>query len=155
MLRDLDLARFREHLRLVNDTSRRYMVNFTRGPLFGTGDGHHSPIAGYLVDEDLVLVLDVNEKYGPWLVKLERLYEARVRISNAGSRLSVAGRNARNSATQRDRARRWCCVPLESNNHLLLESEPACVADQPEAADGQGWRRLVRCASASHTAGCR
>jgi len=76
VLRDLDLAGFREHLRLANDTSRRYVVNFTRGPLFGTGSGHHSPIAGYLVDEDLVLVLDVNEKYGPWLVKSQRLYEA-------------------------------------------------------------------------------
>jgi len=50
--------------------------NFTRGPLFGTGGGHHSPIAGYLGDEDLVLVLDVNDKYGPWLVKAERLYDA-------------------------------------------------------------------------------
>ena len=76
VLRDLDLAGFREHLRLANDTSRRYVVNFTRGSLFGTGGGHHSPIAGYLLDEDLVLVLDVNEKYGPWLVKSERLYEA-------------------------------------------------------------------------------
>jgi hypothetical protein len=76
VLRDLDLAGFRQYLRLSNDTSRRYVVNFTRGPLFGTGSGHHSPIAGYLVDEDLVLVLDVNEKYGPWLAKSERLYEA-------------------------------------------------------------------------------
>jgi Phytochelatin synthase len=76
VLRDLDLAGFREHLRFANDTSRRYVVNFTRGPLFGMGGGHHSPIAGYLVNEDLVFVLDVNEKYGPWLVKSERLYGA-------------------------------------------------------------------------------
>jgi Phytochelatin synthase len=76
VLRDLDLAAFRGHLRLANDTSRRYVVNFTRGPLFGVGGGHHSPIAGYLVNEDLVFVLDVNEKYGPWLVKSQRPFEA-------------------------------------------------------------------------------
>jgi hypothetical protein len=76
VLRDLDLVSFRDHLRHANDVSRRYVINFTRGPLFGTGGGHHSPIAGYLGDEDLVLVLDVNDKYGPWLVKAERLYDA-------------------------------------------------------------------------------
>ncbi len=76
VIRDLNLAAFREHLRLINDPSRRYVVNFTRGPLFGSGGGHHSPIAGYLSEEDLVLVLDVNEKYGPWLVKTDRLYDA-------------------------------------------------------------------------------
>jgi hypothetical protein len=76
VLRDLDLAEFRNQLRHVNDPSRRYVVNFSRGPLFGTGGGHHSPVAGYLVDQDLVLVLDVNKDYGPWLVKSERLYEA-------------------------------------------------------------------------------
>lgn len=76
VLRDLDLAEFREQMRHVNDVSRRYVINFSRGPLFGTGGGHHSPIAGYLNDQDLVLVLDVNEKYGPWLVKSQRLYEA-------------------------------------------------------------------------------
>jgi hypothetical protein len=76
VLRDLDLSAFREQLAHVNDANRRYIINFTRGPLFGTGGGHHSPIAGYLSQEDLVLILDVNQKYGPWLVKPERLYEA-------------------------------------------------------------------------------
>jgi hypothetical protein len=76
VLRDLDLAGFREQMLRANDLTRRYVINFSRAPLFGTGGGHHSPIAGYLGDEDLVLVLDVNKKYGPWLVKSARLYEA-------------------------------------------------------------------------------
>lgn len=76
VLRDLDLAAFREQLSHVNDPARRYVINFSRGPLFGTGGGHHSPLAAYLDKEDLVLVLDVNKNYGPWLVKPDRLYEA-------------------------------------------------------------------------------
>ena len=86
VLRDLDLAGFREHLRQVNDPSRRYIINFTRGPLFGTGGGHHSPIAGYLSEEDLVLVLDVNKKYGPWLTKPDRLYEAMNTVDRASGK---------------------------------------------------------------------
>jgi Phytochelatin synthase len=76
VLRDLDLPAFREQLSHVNDSNRRYIINFSRAPLFGIGGGHHSPIAGYLNAEDLVLILDVNKNYGPWLVKPERLLEA-------------------------------------------------------------------------------
>jgi hypothetical protein len=76
VLRDLTLEEFREHMRRTNDSSRRYLVNFHRGLLFGQGSGHHSPIGGYLPDRDLVFVLDVNPSFGPWLVPAERLHRA-------------------------------------------------------------------------------
>jgi hypothetical protein len=76
VLRGLDLSHFRAEIARANDPGRRLAVNFLRRPLFGRGGGHHSPIAGYLVDDDLVLVLDVNVSYKPWLVKTERLYRA-------------------------------------------------------------------------------
>jgi hypothetical protein len=76
LLRNLTLDQFRDELRHTNDLDRRYIVNFQRAPLFAQGGGHHSPIAGYLEDEDLALVLDVNENYKPWLVKSERLFKA-------------------------------------------------------------------------------
>jgi hypothetical protein len=46
VLRDLDLPSFRRHMLQANDPSRRYVVNFSRGPLFGSGSGHHSPNCG-------------------------------------------------------------------------------------------------------------
>jgi len=76
LLTGLSLDEFRMHMRHSNDTDRRYLVNFHRGLLFGKGFGHHSPIAGYLADRDLVFVLDVNPSFGPWLVSSERLYRA-------------------------------------------------------------------------------
>lgn len=76
VLSGLTLDEFRMHMHHTNDVDRRYLVNFQRGLLFGEGYGHHSPIAGYLEDRDLVFVLDVNAKFGPWLVPTERLYQA-------------------------------------------------------------------------------
>ena len=76
VLTGLSLGEFRMHMRHSNDLDRRYLVNFQRGLLFGKGVGHHSPIAGYLEDRDLVFVLDVNPKFGPWLVSTERLHQA-------------------------------------------------------------------------------
>lgn len=76
VLRDLSAEEFHEHLRRSNDPRYRYVINFSRSPIFGKGVGHHSPIAGYLEEEDEVLVIDVNEDYKPWLVERERLFAA-------------------------------------------------------------------------------
>lgn len=76
VLRDLSPAAFREQLRHSNDPRRRYIANFTRKAIFGGGGGHHSPIGGYLEDEDLVFVLDVNRDFGPWLVPRAKLFAA-------------------------------------------------------------------------------
>lgn len=76
VLRGLTADAFREQMRLSNDPKRRYVINFTRKPIFGGGGGHHSPIGGYLEKEDLVFVLDVNHDYGPWLIERDRLFAA-------------------------------------------------------------------------------
>jgi hypothetical protein len=76
VVRDLSLEEFRAELRKTNDPAYRYLINFSRGPLFGVVIGHHSPIGGYLEDQDLVFVLDVLDEYKPFLVPTERLYEA-------------------------------------------------------------------------------
>jgi hypothetical protein len=75
-VRPRTVAQLRDELRASNDARHRYVVNFSRAPLFGWGGGHHSPLGGYLEDEDLAFVLDVNERFGPWLVSTERLFEA-------------------------------------------------------------------------------
>jgi hypothetical protein len=86
VVRDLTLDELRAHLKRSNDRSRRYLINFHRGLLFGKGTGHHSPIAGYLEAEDLVLVLDVNDKFGPWLVSSERLFRAMDSIDSSSGK---------------------------------------------------------------------
>ncbi|AKF09969.1 phytochelatin synthase family protein [Sandaracinus amylolyticus] len=82
--RDFDLATFRALLaQHANSESDRIVVNFHRGPLFARGAGHHSPIGGYLPDDDLVFVLDVNDDYDPWLVPTERLFAAMDTVDGA------------------------------------------------------------------------
>ena len=76
VLRNLTPEEFHEHLRRANDPDRRYIINFSREEIFGAGVGHHSPIGGYLEAEDLVLVLDVNRDFQPWLIERSRLYTA-------------------------------------------------------------------------------
>jgi len=83
VLRDLDLAAFRAEMARANDPSRRYIINFHRGPLFGSGHGHFSPVLGYLAEADLVFVGDVNEEFQPFLVSSARLFEAMNTVDSA------------------------------------------------------------------------
>jgi hypothetical protein len=75
-VRPQSVEALRAELRRANDDDRRLIANFSRAPLFGHGGGHHSPIGGYLEDEDLAFVLDINRGYGPWLVSTQHLFEA-------------------------------------------------------------------------------
>lgn len=84
--RDLTVDALRALVRRANDPAVRMIVNFHRGPLFARGGGHHSPIGGYLEDEDLVFVLDVNDDYDPWLVSTERLHAAIDTVDSATGR---------------------------------------------------------------------
>ena len=86
ILRGLTLDRFRAEMRAVNDPHRRYVVNFHRGPLFGRGHSHFSPLLGYLADRDLVLVGDVNAAYRPFLVATDRLWRAADTVDEATGR---------------------------------------------------------------------
>jgi hypothetical protein len=74
VLRDLSLDDFRQHLHQTNDPARRYIVNFNRRPIFAWGGGHHSPLVGYLADEDIALIYDTNRRVGPWLVGAASLH---------------------------------------------------------------------------------
>jgi Phytochelatin synthase len=74
--RGLDITAFRAFLAKANDPSERLIVNFHRGPLFGRGHGHFSPVLAYMPARDLVLIGDVNRKYGIYLVSSTRLLEA-------------------------------------------------------------------------------
>lgn len=86
IVRAPSLAAFRAEIARTNDPARRYIVNFHRGPIFGRGHGHHSPLLGYLADRDLVLVGDVNADYRPFLVPTERLWRAATTIDSATGR---------------------------------------------------------------------
>jgi hypothetical protein len=83
IVRDPTLEQFRSWMRRANDPGLRIIVNFHRGPMFGRGHGHFSPILGYLEKEDLVLVGDVNRSYRPYLVSSERLWRAAETVDSA------------------------------------------------------------------------
>ncbi len=74
--RDLTIEEFRNHMRQANLPDFRYVINFSRYPLFGVDIGHHSPIGGYIEGSDSVFVLDVLEDYKPFIVSVKKLFNA-------------------------------------------------------------------------------
>ncbi len=75
-MRPRTVDELRVELLASNDERRRFVANFARSSLFGSGGGQHSPLGGFLEEEDLAFVLDVNAGFGPWLVRAERLFDA-------------------------------------------------------------------------------
>jgi hypothetical protein len=86
VLRDLSYAEFLAQMGRVNDPKQRMVINFHRTPLFGEGHGHFSPVGGYLAEQNLVLVLDVNANYMPFLVDARRLFEAMDTVDASSSK---------------------------------------------------------------------
>ncbi|CAI5738101.1 unnamed protein product [Hyaloperonospora brassicae] len=72
------LAQFRAIVQRSCATSTEIVVlNYSRRVLGQSGDGHFSPIGGYHVERDLVLLLDVARfKYPPHWVQLSRVFDA-------------------------------------------------------------------------------
>jgi len=84
--RPASLTAFRAVVAGANDGRLREIVNFHRGPLFGRGHGHFSPILGYLAERDLVFVGDVNARFQPFLVPTARLWRAAATVDPATGR---------------------------------------------------------------------
>lgn len=84
---NLTINEFKGLLRESNKSNVRLIANFLRLPLFFSDcklhmrvfklfGGHFSPIGGYLENEEMVLVHDVNKKFGSWFVPTERFFES-------------------------------------------------------------------------------
>ena len=77
---------FREDVKVACASSNDpvLIVSYSRKGLKQTGDGHFSPIAGYHVDKDMCLIMDVARfKYPPHWVKTQVLYDAMCRIDKS------------------------------------------------------------------------
>eukprot|EP01035_Chromulina_nebulosa_P017704 gene17704-23295_t len=77
---DITLQEFRSFVlsSSTSSTADTFIIsNFSRKSLGQTGDGHYSPIGGYHVSKDLVLILDVARfKYPPYWVPLIDLWNS-------------------------------------------------------------------------------
>ena len=62
----------------TSDKADHFIVaNFSRKALGQTGDGHFSPIGGFHIEKNLVLIMDVARfKYPPYWVPLDQLWQS-------------------------------------------------------------------------------
>ncbi|KAI7823828.1 Phytochelatin synthase-domain-containing protein [Gamsiella multidivaricata] len=74
----VSLEQFKQDLEMVCSRDDIHMVvSFSRKALGQTGDGHFSPIGGYVPKAGMVLVLDTARfKYPSYFVSVERLYKS-------------------------------------------------------------------------------
>nr|XP_039248082.1 glutathione gamma-glutamylcysteinyltransferase-like [Styela clava] len=74
----MDILEFREDVKnATKSTKKAIIVSYGRGALGQAGTGHFSPIGGYNLQEDMVLVMDVARfKYPPYWISLTKLWEA-------------------------------------------------------------------------------
>jgi glutathione gamma-glutamylcysteinyltransferase len=78
--RELNINIFRKQIKEIScsNMAKSFIVcNFSRSALDQTGDGHFSPIGGYHLEKDLVLIMDVARfKYPPFWVSVEMLWDS-------------------------------------------------------------------------------
>jgi len=72
--RPKSIAEMHAVLELLDDENVRIIVNYSRMPMFGKNVGHHTPIGDYNKNNGRVLLLDVKEGYGNYLVEPETLF---------------------------------------------------------------------------------
>ena len=81
------LAAWRDALRAASQAENVLIASYDRAAIGQTGSGHFSPVGGYHVARDLVLVLDVARfKYPPHWVSAERLWQAMQSIDPSSGR---------------------------------------------------------------------
>jgi len=83
------IEEFREHVRAASTDGNGsvLIVNYSRRVVGQTGDGHFSPIGGYHLATDHILLLDTARfKYPPHWLPLELMFEAMRELDSATHR---------------------------------------------------------------------
>lgn len=69
-------------IQLMSSPEAYIIANFNRKVLGQKGGGHYSPLAAFDEQSHSVLILDVNERYGPYWADLDLLWKSMQRIDD-------------------------------------------------------------------------